>query len=147
MFACCSANRSPILELPAMNFCTQRETQPVSLETRDLVVKSSTQASKQRSTRPENICGEGRVVSVQLANGLREYSGDVEFGLRRWSGIGWRGLTPMNSFICLRSMRAWNSRCSAAVRLLLGGQYWQIDAKPARSLGDYFRKSKLRTRP
>jgi len=54
--ACCSAKRCPIRSLPAMNFCTQRLTQPVSRAIRDLVVKSSMQASKQRSTRPENIC-------------------------------------------------------------------------------------------
>lgn len=41
-----------------MNFCTQRLTQPVSREMRDLVVKSSMHESKQRSTRPENICVE-----------------------------------------------------------------------------------------
>lgn len=38
-----------------MNLETQRETHPDSLAMRDLVVKSSMQASKQRSTKPENI--------------------------------------------------------------------------------------------
>lgn len=55
--ACCSANLWPILSEPAMNLETQRETHPDSRAIRDLVVKSSMQASKQRSTRPENICG------------------------------------------------------------------------------------------
>ena len=54
--ACCSANLCPIRSLPAMNLETQRLTQPDSRAIRDLVVKSSMQASKQRSTRPENIC-------------------------------------------------------------------------------------------
>lgn len=53
--ACCSWNLVPILSLPAMNFFTHRFTQPVSRWTRDLVVKSSTQESKQWVTRPENI--------------------------------------------------------------------------------------------
>jgi hypothetical protein len=38
-----------------MNFLTHRDTQPVSRWTRDLVVKSSIQDSKQWLTRPENI--------------------------------------------------------------------------------------------
>jgi hypothetical protein len=42
-----------------MNFLTHRDTQPVSRWIRDLVVKSSTQESKQWDTRCENICGYG----------------------------------------------------------------------------------------
>jgi len=38
-----------------MNFFTHRDTQPVSRWTRDLVVKSSTQESKQWVTRLENM--------------------------------------------------------------------------------------------
>jgi hypothetical protein len=52
---CCSANLCPILSELAINFCTHRFTHPVSLLIRLLVVKSSVQASKQRSTRLENI--------------------------------------------------------------------------------------------
>lgn len=53
--ACCSWNLCPMRSLPAMNLLTHRDTQPVSRATRDLVVKSSTQDSKQWLTRLENI--------------------------------------------------------------------------------------------
>jgi hypothetical protein len=55
--ACCSWNLAPILSLPAINFLTHRDTQPVSRWMRDLVVKSSMQESKQWVTRLENIWG------------------------------------------------------------------------------------------
>lgn len=53
--ACCSWNLCPIRSLPAINFLTHRDTQPVSRCIRDFVVKSSTQDSKQWFTRFENI--------------------------------------------------------------------------------------------
>ena len=48
-----------------MNFCTHRCTQPVSRWMMDLVVKSSTQESKQWETRLENICGK-RMISFEF---------------------------------------------------------------------------------
>jgi len=66
--ACCSAKRCPMRSLPAMNFCTQRLTQPCSRAISDFVVKSSMQWSKQRSTSDENICVRG---DVSIASFLR----------------------------------------------------------------------------
>lgn len=51
---------------------------------------------------------------------------DVDIWLQcsgcRWLGDEGEGVrrTFMNSFICLRSMRAWNSRCSEALSPSLG---------------------------
>jgi len=55
IWACCSWNLWPILSAPSIYFLTHRETQPDSRWIRDLVVKSSTQESKQWDTRFENI--------------------------------------------------------------------------------------------
>lgn len=87
-----------------MNLETQRETHPDSRAIRDLVVKSSMQASKQRSTKPENIwCWVSRL--------RLDRKRSLDDGSRLQGGQH----TPMNSFICLRSMRCWNSRCSLAL--------------------------------
>lgn len=54
--AFCSWNLSPSLSELLRNLSTQRMTQPSSLESRDLEVKSCTQSVKQRCTRFEYIC-------------------------------------------------------------------------------------------
>lgn len=64
----------------------------------------------------EHLWGERETMLVfdALGSGHGVWFGELGRG---WEGPGGReSLTPMNSFICLRSMRAWNSRCSAAVR-------------------------------
>lgn len=70
MAAFCSWKRSPRRAELLRNLSTQRSTQPSSRATRDLVVKSLTQSSKQRWTSLEYICGaESAVVFFLWSSG------------------------------------------------------------------------------
>lgn len=104
--ACCSANRWPIRSLLTINFDTQRLMQPVSLDTRDFVVKSSTQWSKHFSTRLENIYRCEPSVSGRLLMGNDSkrdwYSGchkahDINIEMVMWTKTGTKKMDAMTN--------------------------------------------------
>lgn len=114
MAAFCSWNREDSRSEPLRYLSTHRITQPSSLETNDLVVKSLTQSSKHLWTRLEYIWAGHQGVSHGKASDPAAQSWD------RPSPHCEIKLTVMNSFICFFSMRPVSSRCSAALRLLTG---------------------------
>lgn len=114
MAAFCSWKRSCNRADPFICLSTQRRIHCSSRLMRDLVVKSLTQSSKHRWTILEYIWTETRSDRGEDKHGRVSRPSCLADDL----SSGYIQRTVINSFICLRSMRDANSRCSDALRLL-----------------------------